>query len=108
MPGPHAVSPLRAKGSWTPRLTGIAAVVVEAVGALALYLSTAHTASQAPVARHHHQPQLSVKVAQVQTVGVINFGPDDNGRPWQGNTGDHPLMLMPAGKGLDFFAIPRR
>ena len=83
-------------------------VVVVAGGALALYLSTAHSPNQAPVASHHHQPQLSVKVAQVQTVGVINFGPDDNGRPWQGNTGDHPLMLMPAGKVLDFVAIHRR
>jgi hypothetical protein len=102
------VSPHRAKGSWTPRLAGIAVIVVVAGGALGVYLSTAHAPHQAPVASHHHQPRLSVKVVQVQTVGVIDFGPDDNGRPWQGNPADHPLMLRPAGKVLDFVMIPRR
>jgi hypothetical protein len=101
------VSPHRAKGSWTPRLTGIAVVVVVAGGALGTYLGTAHSPHPAPAATHH-QARLSVKVVQVETVGLIDFGPDDNGRPWQGNTADHPLMLMPAGQVLDFAAIHRR
>ena len=102
------MSPNRAKGSWTPRLAGIAVVVVVAGGALGVYLGTAHPPHPASVASHHHRPRLSVKVVQVKTVGVIDFGPDDNGRPWQGNTSDRPLMLMPAGQVLDFVAISRR
>ncbi len=44
---------------------------------------------------------------KVQTIGVIDFGPADNGGPGGGKSSGHPLMLLPEGRGIDFVAIPK-
>src|ERR1700683_4191930 len=106
MPGPYAASPHRAKGSWAPRPAGVAVIVVIAGGILGVYLSTVHT-QHPPKPRHQHKPPaLSGKVVSVQTVGVIDFGPYDDGDPWQNDPDDHPLMLVTRGSSVDFAAIP--
>jgi hypothetical protein len=84
--------------------------VVLAGGVLAIYLATARQQAPAPTPKtsHHHAQKL--RVVKVQTIGVIDFGPDDNGDPGntgQGNSSGHPLMLMPKGHSIDFVAIPR-
>jgi hypothetical protein len=107
MPGPPTMSPHRTKGSWTPRLAGVAVVVVLAGGALGVYLGTSHASHQ--VAHVHRQPQAPpVKVVSVQTVGVIDFGPDDNGDPVLNGRDDHPLMLQKQGNAVAFVPIPRK
>src|SRR5215469_9746347 len=105
MPGRYA-TPHRAKGSWTPRLTGIGVVVVLAGGVLAVYLGTAH--GQAPITRPHHKAHpLASKVASVQTVGVVDFGVYDDGDPWQNDSGSHPMMLVEQADAINFVPIPR-
>lgn len=103
-------TPHRSRGSWTPRLAGVAVVVVLAGGILGVLLGTAPASH--PVSHKHRHPHLSVKVVSVQAVGVIDFGPDDNGRPWQNNHHDHPMMLLQKGKqngkSVDFVRIPAR
>ncbi len=47
-----------------------------------------------------------MKVVSVQTVGVIDFGPDDDGDPWQHDPDDHPLMLLKKGQIIVFVPIP--
>jgi hypothetical protein len=108
MPGPLSVRPHRTKGSWIPRLAGVGLVVVLAAGALAFYLSSVHHAAghakAAPPPRTH--PTLSTKVLRAQTVGLINFGPDDDADAFLNDADDHPLKLQPAGSALDFVPIP--
>jgi hypothetical protein len=106
MPGPHALPPQHTKGSWTPRLAGVAVVVVLAGGVLGVYLSAAH--AQHPVTRTRRPPPPAGKVVSMQTIGVIDFGPDDDGEPWQNNPADHPLMLRVKGTSIEFAKIPRR
>jgi hypothetical protein len=106
MPGSRAAPSHRAEGSWTPRLAGVAVVVVLAGGVLAIYLATARQQSPAPAPKpspHHGQ---ALKVVKVQTIGVIDFGPDDNGDPGQANSSSHALMLLPKGHEIDFVSIP--
>ncbi len=98
----------RTRGSWIPRLTGVGVVVVVAAGGLTAYLAANHSA----VPRHehhppHHAPTLSSKVLKAQTVGLIDFGPDDDGDPFQNDPDDHPLMLRPTPAGLSFVTVPR-
>ena len=105
MPGPYA-TPHRTKGSWTPRLAGIGAVVVLGGAVLAVYLATAR--GQAPVAAVHHQPPpLTSKVASVQTVGLVDFGVYDDGDAWQNDPEDHPMMLVKEGAAIDFVRVPQ-
>ena len=104
MPGPYATPPHRTKGSWTPRLAGVGAIVVLAGGVLAVYLGTAH--GQAPSAPEHHQPPLASKVASVQTVGLVDFGVYDDGDAWQNDADEHPMMLLQAGGSINFVRIP--
>jgi hypothetical protein len=105
MPGRYAASPHRAKGSWTPRLAGVAVVVVVAGGALAFYLGTAH-GKQAPVVAHNPRPGVAVKVVSVQTVGLVDFGPYDDKDAWQNDADDHPLALLLKGTAVDFVRVP--
>jgi hypothetical protein len=100
MSGPLSISPHRTKGSWIPRLTGAGAVVVLAAGGLTAYLSTHHQATV-----HSRHPVLSSKVLSAQTVGLIDFGPDDDGNRFQNDRDDHPLMLKPTRAGLYFVTI---
>lgn len=106
MPGPYA-TPHRTKGSWTPRLAGIGAIVVLAGGVLAVYLGTAH--GQAPgTPAHHRPPPLASKVTSVQTAGLVDFGvyDDNDGDAWQKDTDDHPMMLLKQGSAISFVLIP--
>ncbi len=107
MPGSRAAPSHRAKGSWTPRLAGVAVVVVLAGGVLAIYLATARQQSvtPAPKTSHHHGQRL--RVVKVQTIGVIDFGPDDNGDPGPGTSSSRALMLLPRGHEIDFVPIPK-
>jgi len=108
MPGPLSVRPHRTKGSWIPRLAGVGLVVVLAAAVLAVYLSAVHHAAahaKAAPPTHSH-PALSAKVLKAQTVGLIDFGPDDDGDAFGNDPDDHPLKLQPAGAGLDFVPIP--
>jgi hypothetical protein len=105
MPGQYATPPHRTKGSWTPRLAGIGVIVLLAGGVLAVYLGTAHGQPAAAPARHRPPPAAS-KVASEQTVGLVDFGPYDDGDPWQNDPDDHPLMLLQNGSTIDFVRIP--
>ncbi len=104
MPDPLSTRRRRARGSWIPRLTGLGVVVVLAAGGLTAYLVSQHPAPQPP---HHRPPALSSKIVRAQTVGIIDFGPDDNGAPFVNNPDDHPLMLEPTRRGLEFATVSR-
>jgi hypothetical protein len=105
MPGPFTPPPHRAKGSWIPRFAGAAVVVVVAGGGLAIYLGTARGHEPVKAKQHHSGP--SVKVVSVQTIGLVDFGPYDDGDPWQNDYDDHPLMLVEKASAVDFVLIPR-
>ena len=44
---------------------------------------------------------------KVQTIGVIDFGPVDNGDPGPGNSSARALMLLPKDREIDFVTIPQ-
>jgi hypothetical protein len=109
MSGSLGSRPHRTRGSWIPRLTGVGVVVVVTAGGLTAYLAM-HQSATSP-GRHHHshrQSALSSKVLKAQTVGLIDFGPDDDGDAFQHDSDDHPLMLKPTSLGLTFVTISRR
>ena len=111
MPDPLRARPRRAKGSLLPRLTGVALVVVVAVGAAVLAYSRAphHSAPTRLVAKTRGQGRgsgLSTHVASQQTVGLIDFGPYDDKDPAMNDRDDHPLELLPVGDGVGFTRIP--
>ncbi len=83
----------------------MAVILVIAGSVLGLYLSTARAHHQGSLGHGHKTPALSGKVVSVQTVGVIDFGPDDNGAPVKNNT-DRPLMLLQNGTSVDFIFVP--
>lgn len=96
------MGPRRTRGSWIPRVTGMGVVVLLAGGGLAGYLGSQHPA------RHHHSAAgLSAKVLRVQIIGLIDYGPDDDGDRSAHDPDDHPLMLRMTGAGLAFVSIPR-
>lgn len=106
MPGPYTALPHRAKGSWTPRLAGVAVVVVVVGGVLAVYLRTSGSKGAPSVLPRHHASSPAVKVASVQTVGLIDFGPYDDRDAWQSDPEDHPMMLIRRGAMVDFVRVP--
>jgi hypothetical protein len=65
MPGQRSTVGQRASGSWLPRLTGIAVIVLLAAGGVTGYLVTVHPASAHPAA------PLPTKVISYQTVGLV-------------------------------------
>jgi hypothetical protein len=79
------------------------AIVLLAGGGLAIYLGTQHK----PSLTHPIAAPLSAKVLRVQTIGLIDFGPDDDGDPPTNDADDHPLMLRLTRHGLQFVAIPK-
>jgi hypothetical protein len=79
------------------------AIVLLAGGGVGIYLGTQHPSR----ASHPIAAPLSVKVLRVQTIGLINFGPYDDGDQTAGDLDDHPLMLRVLGRGLEFVPIPR-
>jgi hypothetical protein len=84
-------------------MAGVGVVVVVAAGGLAYYLAS----QQPPAPRHHHHEHasLSARVVSQETVGLIDFGPDDDGDAFQHDADDHPLVLQPAQAGVDFVTI---
>jgi hypothetical protein len=103
MPGPLAARPHLSKGSWVPRLTGAGVVAVVAAGGLVAYLVTTHHVVHR---KHHRHAVLSARVLKKETVGIIDFGPDNDHDNFINDKDDHPLMLQPGQAGLDFVAIP--
>jgi hypothetical protein len=132
MPSPRASGTRRTRGSWTPRIAGIGAVLVLAVGGAIAY-------SVASPARASRPPEhLPTRVQSVQTVGIIGllpgeagdatalrqlavapgrlqFGPlppADQGDPqWTADTivgGTYVFIYAPAGKCLTSAGSPRR
>jgi hypothetical protein len=102
MPGPLGARTHRSRGSWIPRLAGISVVVVLAGGGLAGYLASRHS----PVPHMHHHAVLSTRVLTRQTVGIIDFGPEDDGDQVEHTAEDKPLMLQPVRGSLNFVPIP--
>lgn len=84
-------------------MAGVGVVVLLAAGGLAYYLASQHPA----VPRHHHHQHVSLSATVVgqHTVGVIDFGPDDDGDPFRHDPDDHPLMLQPTTAGVYFVTI---
>ncbi|HEX9066805.1 MAG TPA: hypothetical protein VF843_16970 [Streptosporangiaceae bacterium] len=107
MPGPHRARPRRARGSWIPRLAGVAVVAVLAIGGLVAYLVTTHRlGSHQGNPAGPHRTVLSSRVIRAQTAGIIDFGPANDGDQFTTDHDDHPLMLQPGRSGLEFAAIP--
>ncbi|HET9897438.1 MAG TPA: hypothetical protein VFQ44_21105 [Streptosporangiaceae bacterium] len=79
--------------------------MVLAGGALGMYLGTSH-ATHVVVRSHQHHRRVPAKVVSVQTIGIIDFGPFDDGDPWQGDTEDHPMMLLSKDRVVQFAPIP--
>lgn len=106
MPGRRAARPYRAKGSRVPRLAGVGVVLLLAVGGLAAYLaSMPHDRAGGPPKGHEHSV-LSSQVLKVQNVGIVDFGPADDGDSFVGNQDDHPLMLLWQAGRARFVMIP--
>ena len=107
MPGPHRARPRRARGSWIPRLAGVAVVAVLAIGGLVAYLVTT---SQSPAHRGvragHRHSVLSSRVVKAEAAGIIDFGPVNDGDQFITDDDDHPLSLQPSRSGPVFVAIP--
>jgi hypothetical protein len=105
MPGRRGARPYRAKGSSIPRLAGVGVVLLLAVGGLVAYLaSTRHSQAGGPTP-HEHTP-LSSRVLKVQNVGIVDFGPADDGDSFVGTQDDHPLMLLWQAGRARFVVIP--
>jgi hypothetical protein len=94
MPGQRSTGARRARGSWLPRLVGIAIVVLLAGGGVLAYLLAAKP--PAPV----HVARLPTRVLSVQTVGLVVPGPPAAG-------GNNALeMLLDSRAGLAFAPVP--
>jgi hypothetical protein len=78
------------------------AIVLLAGGGLAVYLGSQHRARS-----DHDVAALSAKVLKVQTIGLIDYGPDDDGDQSAHDADDHPLMLRLTSAGLAFVPIPK-
>lgn len=102
MPALRSMGPRRTRGSWIPRVTGMGVVVLLAGGGLLIYLGSQHSAGH-----DHDAAALSAKVLKVQTIGLIDVGPQDDGDQSNHDADDHPLMLRLTGTGLAFVPIPR-
>jgi hypothetical protein len=103
MPGRRSARPYRTKGSWVPRLAGVGAVTVLALAGLVIYLATTHHQHLASPTRH---TVPSIRVVKAQNVGIVDFGPADDGDAFVGSQADHPLMLLPRAGQVTFVAIP--
>lgn len=106
MPGRRSARPHRTKGSWVPRLAGAGAVAVLALAGLVVYVATTHHQIQAPPP-HHGRIAISARVLKAQNVGIVDFGPADDGDSFVGSQEDHPLMLMPRAGRVSFVTIPK-
>src|SRR5450755_3556586 len=87
MAPPHVSGTGRTRGSWTPRIAGIGAVVLVAVGGAVAY-SVASSASDSP-----SPAQLPTRVQSIQTVGIIGQVTD----PARGSSPLRQLNVTSAG-----------
>ncbi|MHB1432349.1 MAG: hypothetical protein ACYCVZ_09585 [Streptosporangiaceae bacterium] len=114
MPDQFSGAARRAPGSWAPRLTGVGAAVLLAGAVLGIYLASTPSGhpgrAPAPVrakaAGHRPATPRAPQVTKVESVGLVDFGPADDGDGWQRDRDDHPLMLRPRGSGVAFVVIP--
>jgi hypothetical protein len=81
MPGQRQSAGSRASGSWLPRLTGLAVVVLLAAAAVTAYLVAFHPAGK------RRTPPLPTRVVSYQTVGLVVANT-------QSGTTDQLLQLM--------------
>ena len=94
MPRPRAAATRRTRGSWIPRIIGIGAVVLVAVGGAVAYLIVS------PADASRHSEQLSTRVQFVQTVGIVGQAPGQVGA-------DSALRLLTDSPGgLQFGPMP--
>jgi hypothetical protein len=94
MPPPRVSGTGRTRGSWTPRIVGIGAVVLVAVGGAIAYAVASSASASRPSA------QLPTRVQSVQTVGIIGQVTDPAG-------GSTPLrQLNVTAAGLQFGPLP--
>ncbi|MHB1594703.1 MAG: RICIN domain-containing protein [Streptosporangiaceae bacterium] len=115
MPDPFSGPARRAPGSWAPRLAGLGAAVLLA-GAVLGYLASTSSGRPArspapqrtPAAGHRRATPATraPQVTKVESVGLVDFGPADDGDGWPRDRDDHPLMLRPRGSGVAFVVIP--
>jgi hypothetical protein len=93
MPRPHANGARRTRGSWTPRIIGIGAVVLVAIfGAIAYLVASPAIASR-------HPEHLSTRVLSVQTVGIVGQVP-------AGASGNSLRLLTITDGGIQFGPMP--
>jgi hypothetical protein len=91
MPQEHSARTGRTRGSWTPRLAGLTAVLLIAAGGVTAYV----VAGPASAARH--VTPLPTRVASVQTVGLVATA-----------AGGHaPQQLVSDAGGLEFTPVRR-
>lgn len=105
MPGRRGARPYRTKGSWVPRLAGVGAVAVLALAGLVIYVATTRNHHGATPNGNGHT-DLSSRVLKIQNVGIVAFGPADDGDPFVGSQEDHPLMLLPQSGQVRWVTIP--
>lgn len=113
MPDQFSGPARRSPGSWAPRLTGIGAAVLLAGAVLGVYLASspsgrparAPATARTPAAAHTSATPHAPQVTKVESVGLVDFGPADDGDGWR-DRDDHPLMLRPRGSGVAFVVIP--
>src|SRR5258708_14097146 len=106
MAGRRNGGPYRTKGSWVPRLAGVGAVTVLALAGLVVYLATTHHQHQATQKRNG-RVALSFRVLKAQNVGIVDFGPADDGDAFVGSEEDHPLMLLPQARRARYAPTPQ-
>jgi len=83
----------------------VGAVTVLALAGLVVYLATTHHQHQATQKRNG-RAAVSSRVLKAQNVGIVDFGPADDGNAFVGSKEDHPLMLLPQAGRVRFVAIP--
>ena len=116
MPDQFSGPARRAPGSWAPRLTGVGAAVLLAGAVLGIYLASTPSGHPARTAAPRRTPAAghptgtstprAPQVTKVESVGLVDFGPADDGDGWPRDRDDHPLMLRPRGSGVAFVVIP--
>ena len=95
MPGQRHTAGPRARGSWLPRLAGLAAVVLLAAAAVTGYLLAFHPAAT------HHAAALPTRVVSYQSVGLVVAGTEP------GSSASQLLQLVAPSGTLQFSPLPQ-
>jgi hypothetical protein len=83
----------------------VGAVAVLALAGLVIYLATTHNQHQ-PAPKRNQHTVLSFRVLKHQNVGIVEFGPADDGDGFVGSREDRPLMLLRQAGRVRFVTIP--